>query len=641
MSDRLVRVAAIACVAIASSCGGSGGGGSSSSSTGSTGCTGACPTVQASLAVSDVQRIVAQAVGEAQARNVHAQIAVVDRVGNVLAVFQMDGAPATVAISSGLGVQGGLDGIPQGTIPATLAAITKALTGAYLSSAGNAFSTRTASQIVQEHFNPGEAQQPSGPLYGVQFSQLSCSDVNRNTSHGSVGPKRSPLGLAADPGGMPLYIGGTLVGGIGIEADGQYGIDRDIFDTDTNVEELIAVAGSTGYAAPTDIRGDRITADGRTFRYDDSESITSNPANAPAFTALPGHLVAVDGYTGATVTAGTSFGTAASGVRADAGAFAASGGWILVDSSNASRFPPRGSSDGLLSSNEVTTLMTDAISIAKRARGQIRRPLGSSAEVTISVVDLNGDILGLVRTPDAPVFGIDVAVQKARSAMFFSSPNAASLLASVPPAQYLSNLGSASISQYVDRTRTFLTDPAALTGNIAWSARAIGNIHRPFFPDGIDGTPPGSLSTPIASWSPFNVGFQLDLSYNQLVKGVLGDTSTGCAGRLQAGAIPIAADTGILQLRNGAQIFPGSVPIYRGNTLVGAIGVSGDGVDQDDMISFLGLANASKDLGTGIGNAPAAMRADTLTPMGTRLRYAQCPQSPFNDSTDENVCAGL
>jgi hypothetical protein len=35
------------------------------------------------------------------------------------------------------------------------------------------------------------------------------------------------------------------------------------------------------------------------------------------------------------------------------------------------------------------------------------------------------------------------------------------------------------------------------------------------------------------------------------------------------------------------------------------------------------------------------MRSDTLTPQGVRLRYAQCPQAPFNDSSDENVCAGL
>jgi large subunit ribosomal protein L22 len=41
-------------------------------------------------------------------------------------------------------------------------------------------------------------------------------------------------------------------------------------------------------------------------------------------------------------------------------------------------------------------------------------PLGSPAQVTISVADTQGAIVGLVRTPDAPVFGIDVSAQKAR-----------------------------------------------------------------------------------------------------------------------------------------------------------------------------------------------------------------------------------
>jgi hypothetical protein len=93
-------------------------------------------------------------------------------------------------------------------------------------------------------------------------------------------------------------------------------------------------------------------------------------------------------------------------------------------------------------------------------------------------------------------------------------------------------------------------------------------------------------------------------------------------------------------LRNGAQIFPGGVPVYRGTRLVGGIGVSGDGVDQDDMIAFLGLANAASASNGAIGNAPAAVRADGLAPKGVRLRYVQCPVAPFNDSTDENVCAG-
>jgi hypothetical protein len=85
------------------------------------------------------------------------------------------------------------------------------------------------------------------------------------------------------------------------------------------------------------------------------------------------------------------------------------------------------------------------------------------------------------------------------------------------------------------------------------------------------------------------------------------------------------------------------MPIYRGSQLVGAIGVSGDGIDQDDMVSFLGLANAGKILNTGIANAPPAIRADNLAPQGegTRLRYVNCPQAPFNGSTEQNVCAGL
>ena len=167
----------------------------------------------------------------------------------------------------------------------------------------------------------------------------------------------------------------------------------------------------------------------------------------------------------------------------------------------------------------------------------------------------------------------------------------------------------------------------SLGAGVAWSARAVGNVHRPFFPDGIDGTPEGPLSTPIASWSPFNVGLQLDLVNNALVASVMGSTAEGCAP-----TIP--------RVRNGLQIFPGGVPLYRGAALVGGVGVSGDGVDQDDMIAFLGVHNAAARLGTGLANAPAERRADRLTPLSTRLRYVQCPQSPFLDSDVQDACAG-
>jgi len=585
------------------------------------------PSASVFLTNVDVEKIISQAVGEAQARGVRGTIAVVDRVGNVLAVFRMTGANPTFTINSGRGVSGGLEGIA--ILPDGFAAISKAITGAYLSSEGNAFSTRTASQIIQENFNPGEISSPSGPLFGVQFSQFSCSDLMSRQIDGSFGPKRSPLGLSADAGGLPLYKNGFLVGGIGVITDGLYSLDLNIQNFDKDADELVAVAGTSGFSAPTDIRANRITADGRSLRYTDSESLVSNPGASAAFASLPGSLIAVPGYVAASTSAGTGYGSAVSGIRPDTGSFASLNAYVLVDAFNLNRYPVTGGTDSLLTSIEVNQILRSALDVANRARAQIRRPTGSAAQVTITVVDTQGAVLGLVRTPDAPVFGIDVALQKARTAAFFSNTNAATELNSLPPANYLVPASSSSISAYVTQLQSFLNNPASLSNGIAYSNRAIGNITRPNFPDGIAGAPAGPLSKPISGWSPFNLGLQLDLSYNNLIASAVGSPIVGC--------------TGLSKLRNGIQIFPGSVPVYRGNQLVGAIGVSGDGVDQDDMIAFLGLANAGQILATGIGNAPANIRADTLVPngTGTRLRYVQCPQAPFNNSSAQNVCAGL
>ena len=76
-------------------------------------------------------------------------------------------------------------------------------------------------------------------------------------------------------------------------------------------------------------------------------------------------------------------------------------------------------------------------------------------------------------------------------------------------------------------------------------------------------------------------------------------------------------------------------------TVYGGLGVSGDGVDQDDMVAFLGLQRASMALNGAVQEAPQNRRADTLTPQGTRLLYVQCPQAPFINSDQENVCAGF
>ena len=130
----------------------------------------------APLTVADVQTIIAQAVTQAVASNVRATIAVVDREGNVLGVFQMTNAPLTTLIGSSYRraalrvAQPSICGLEGQQVPATLAAISKAGTGAFLSSNGNAFSTRTASDIIQEHRPVGVSFVASGPLFGVQFS---------------------------------------------------------------------------------------------------------------------------------------------------------------------------------------------------------------------------------------------------------------------------------------------------------------------------------------------------------------------------------------------------------------------------------------------------------------------------------------
>ena len=238
---------------------------------------------QESLTTAEVQQIIAQAVAEAQARALPATIVVVDRVGNVLAAFRMNGANDGLAVpASPSGINHDLQGVnvPGGAVAG---AISKAITGAYLSSAGNAFSSRTASMIVQEHFPPSVAARglESGPLFGVQFSQLPCSDLSsRFGAPGPaalIGPKRSPLGLSADPGGFPLYKNGVVVGGVGVMADGVYGADLEIQDVDVDDEEAIALAATQNFAASADIQADRISAEAAKLRVA-ARAIASSPS---------------------------------------------------------------------------------------------------------------------------------------------------------------------------------------------------------------------------------------------------------------------------------------------------------------------------------------------------------------------------
>lgn len=627
------------------SCGGGGSGAGNTSGGGATptpppaGALYSVPT-EASLSASEVGTIIAQAAAQANAQGSSATIAVVDRVGNVLGVFAMPGAPATAEIPD---APNGNNVDAQGLIiPAAAAAIAKAITGAYLSSSGNAFSSRTASMIVQEHFPPAPSTTglESGPLFGVQFSQLPCSDLSARASDGMIGPQRSPLGLAADPGGFPLYKNGVVVGGVGVLADGIYGFDPNVLDTDSDVDEQIALAGTVGFESPVSIRADRIFVDGTSLRFSDVVYGSLADVNGASFAGTAGALIAVTSYfDGAALRAGTAYGSEASGIRAATTTeFANQDAFVLSNGAGSNRFPIRAGTDAAdvaaLTSGEARVILEEAFEIMSRARAQIRQPLDSRAQVTISLVDTRGEILGIVRSPDAPIFGIDVSLQKARTANLFSAPFAAAEL----------QVASGEVPQFVDRLRTFLNDPNALTGQFAFADRSGGNLSRPYFPDGEVGQPPGPLSRPIEQFNPFSTGLQSALIVGNLAQhlGFVTGASASDTPRFCTSLPEVTPDH--TRIANGIQIFPGSVPIYRGGQLVGGIGVSGDGIDQDDMISFLGLHNAGQRVG-GIGNAAPEIRADRIevnvSGRLVRLRYVNCPFAPFLDSAENNVCEGL
>src|SRR5436305_7457529 len=171
----------------------------------------------AQLTATDVTRIIGHAVTRAVAISPNSEIAVTDREGNVLAVWVVRGGNASLAEIA--------------------TAVSKAGTAAYLSSNQNAFTSRTAGFIIQQHFPPGVSNTAPGPLVGVGLSNLFISDVNHFKkidmvycpppyppavvpSPGTFGTPIAFTSLDGSPGGVPLYKTGLLLVGIGVTGDG-------------------------------------------------------------------------------------------------------------------------------------------------------------------------------------------------------------------------------------------------------------------------------------------------------------------------------------------------------------------------------------------------------------------------------------
>ncbi|HSK79152.1 MAG TPA: heme-binding protein [Thermoanaerobaculia bacterium] len=447
-------------------------------------------------------------------------VAVADRAGTVLGLYTK-GSPTLAEQDTAVGL---------------------ARTGAFFSNDQAPLTSRTVRFVSGLHFPPGVARTPNAALYGIENTNRGC-DLNVSWNPGKFVPRATSLSgqpcnpfdasgcgtgpvtgkipnlsgaavdsdpFAVNPGGLPVFRGSRLIGGIGVAG---------VPPGRANAAEFAALAAFGDGLAPL-------------------------PTPLPA----PG-VVFIDGIRLPAVLQTTRPAGVGPGAANGAFAFPSKDGGCAPDGYLVG--PLAGSA---LTAAEVDRVVQQAVAAAGRTRAVIRLPLGSKTRMVISVGDVDGRILAIFRMPDATVFSIDVAAAKARNVAYFSGPGALDL-PEVPPGTAISN-----------RTLSF------------------GG--QPLFPAGIDGSGPG----------PFFDLFADDLR-------------NPCG---QGFAPPDANQSGIV-------FFPGSLPLYKGDTLVGGLGVSGDGVEQDDYVSYRGAAGFLP---------PERLWADRHFVDGVRLPFLKFPRNP-------------
>jgi uncharacterized protein GlcG (DUF336 family) len=488
------------------------------------------PPATETLTQADVQMLVQAAATSADADSM--AIAVVDRLGRILAVYKGPAAPATLPGNFGTMIS-----------PDELA-VSLARTGAFFSNDQAPLSSRTVRFISGVHFPPGVANTASAALYGIENTNRGCNLAASLTT--TVPPATTISGsspgygiitgkadlndsdpTAVNPGGVPIFKNGQEVGGIGVAA------------ADPDTAEYVAYAASGMIA----MSGPSTASDGVGF---------------PAFPA-PG-IVSINGITlpfvnqttaPSGVTPGT-FNAAHFTVRPVASAGPPPEGELI---------PAMDGPLGGLTATQVTGIINNAIATANQTRAQIRLPIGVRAKMVIAVSDLDGTLIGLYRMSDSTVFSIDVAASKARNVIYFSGLTRQTMdLIGVPMGTAVTN-------------------------------RTIGFGAQPLFPSGINASPSGPF---------FNLYMQ--------------DVANPCTQGFQVPgtAWPKSSQSGIV-------FFPGSEPLYLNGVLVGGLGVSGDGVDQDDYVTAGGAVGFE---------ASAAIRADQIVINGVRLPYLKFPRNP-------------
>ena len=251
---------------------------------------------------------------------------------------------------------------------------------------------------------------------------------------------------------------------------------------------------------------------------------------------------------------------------------------------------------GGLTAADVEAIVARGITEANQIRSQIRLPLNNTARMVFAVCDENGDVLGLYRMQDATYFSLGVAVAKARNVAYYDN---------------------ASQLQPSDEIK-------GIPAGTALTSRTIRYVSLPFFPEGIDIYPPGPgsiLTDGGVTKFGTNLGAPLPVSAFQSLQGYADFNPNSNF-----------HDPYNKANQNGVVFFPGSAPLYKDTTgsglrsqLVGGLGVSGDGVFEDDDVTSV----------ASIAFAPSLTvhRADQVKLRGVRLpyfKYNRNPHVPLN-----------
>jgi uncharacterized protein GlcG (DUF336 family) len=395
-----------------------------------------------------------------------------------------------------------------------------------------------------------------GPMQDDEGQPLASVGITTGKPDVFDSGQDNPATVPVDPGGIPIYRGGKVVGGVGIAG---------VPPGHAEYAAALAAAGAgrgLDFSEPLGTPG-AVYLDG--LRLPFFGACTTIPCIRQALRTRP---------------AGSSAGDFSSGrfiVQPRTGLQAPEG--YLIG--------PRASAvAGGLAVEEVRRIVDQSVAVAMRTRAMIRLPINQPARMTIGISDEAGRVLALYRMADGTIFSSDVAMTKARNAYYFSTREGYEVLRT-----------SARTSKYGPYTWT--PEPPSGRG-WAVTARTLSFAAQPLFPSGID-----FADEPAPG--PFFPLYVFD-SKNPCTEG---------PGESRAGNRSFVNQSGIVW-------FPGSVPLYRGDRLVGGLGVSGDGVEQDDYVSQRGSEGF---------HPPDALRVDNSVMTdgrgrSVRLPYLKLPRNP-------------